>query len=215
MASPRDPTQFTRESAERIANVVRAAELGYPRARPLVFDKADDPPSRKVFRIATFTGEWPIGDNKEVTFKYQTNTPNTALVKNLFVPLESAPDGPADCAIAKEGTAWFLVNADHAASQIIVGTVFENWSVNASATVTQNNPDGTEMLDAPTFTVKNYIANLVLNGDSMRVICALVDDVWVLLAWDWTALENWSSSETQALGHTPGGGLKWINVAAC
>jgi len=215
MTSPRDPTQFTRESAERIANVVRAAELGYPRARPLVFDRADDPPSRKVFRIATFTGSWPINSAKTVTFKYQTDTPNTANVTNLFVPLDSVPEGAADCAIAKEGTAWFLVNADHAASQIIVGTVSDDWPVGGSVTVTQTNADGTEMFNAPTFTATNHIANLVINGDTMRVICALVDDVWVLLAWDWTALENWSSSETQALGHTPGGGLKWINVAAC
>lgn len=107
MTSPRDPTQFTRESAERIANVVRAAELGYPRARPLVFDKADDPPSRKVFRIATFTGSWAINSAKTVTLKYQTQTPNTVSATNLFCGLN--PGGECDVSIAKEGTSWFLV----------------------------------------------------------------------------------------------------------
>lgn len=110
MSTSRDPTRFTRESAERIANVVRAAELAVPSSRPLAFDKVDSPPSRKVFRIATFTGSWPIGSTKSVTFKYVTETPNTASVTNLFFPLVPGPAGTKDCAIAKDGTAWFLID---------------------------------------------------------------------------------------------------------
>lgn len=102
--------QFTRESAERIASVVRAAELTPRAAKPLAFDRVDDPPSRRVFRIATFTGNWPINATKTVTFKYVTNTPNTAVVTNLFFPLVPGPSGNKDCAIAKEGTAWFLID---------------------------------------------------------------------------------------------------------
>lgn len=107
MTSPRDPTQFTRESAERIANVVRAAELGYPRARPLVFDRVDQAQKAKPFRVATFTGPWPIGTDKAVTFKYVADTPNTANVTNLFCGLN--PSGKCDVSIAKEGTSWFLL----------------------------------------------------------------------------------------------------------
>jgi hypothetical protein len=59
------------------------------------------------FRICTFTGAWAIDALKTVTFKYQTNTPNTVSVTNLFWPL---PDnGTRDCSIAKDGTAWFLL----------------------------------------------------------------------------------------------------------
>jgi len=108
MASPRDPTQFTRESAERIAAVVRAAELASPAARPLSFAREDFFRNRKVFRMATFAGAWPIGVEKAVTFKYETATPNTASALNLFFPFtETAAAG--DCAIAKDGTAWFLI----------------------------------------------------------------------------------------------------------
>jgi hypothetical protein len=109
MASPRDPTQFTRESAERIANVVRAAELSTPEARPLSFAREDFFRNRKTFRICTFTGDWPIGVSKVVTFKYQAATPNTALALNLFFPLNS-PSASGDCAIAKDGNAWFLID---------------------------------------------------------------------------------------------------------
>lgn len=109
MASPRDPTQFTLESAERIANVVRAAELSTPEARPLSFAREDFFRNRKVFRVCTFTGAWPTGVEKVVTFKYQTQTPSTASVMNLFFPItKTAASG--DCAIAKDGTAWFLVD---------------------------------------------------------------------------------------------------------
>jgi len=109
MASPRDPTQFTRESAERIANVVRAAELSTPESRPLSFAREDFFRNRKIFRVCTFTGQWPTGVEKVVTFKYQTATPNTASAMNLFYPIAKTA-AAGDCAIAKDGNAWFLVD---------------------------------------------------------------------------------------------------------
>lgn len=109
MSSPLDPTQFTRESAERIANVVRAAELSSPGAKPLSFAREDFFRNRKIFRIATFAGAWPTGVEKIVTFKYQTQTPNTASALNLFFPVSNTATS-GDCAIAKDGTSWFLVD---------------------------------------------------------------------------------------------------------
>ena len=110
MASPRDPTQFTRESAERIANVVRAAELASPAARPLSFERVDTPQKQRLFRVCTFTGAWSINATKTVTFKNQTATPNTVAAVNLFCGLD--PSGSCDVSIAKEGTAWYLVQPD-------------------------------------------------------------------------------------------------------
>lgn len=111
MTKPRDPTQFTRESAERIANVVRAAELGAAPARPLTFERVDVVRKSKVFRVCTYTGAWAIGDTKAVTFKYQTATPNTVSATNLFFPVTNTATANArDCAIAKDGTAWFLID---------------------------------------------------------------------------------------------------------
>ena len=109
MSGPLDPTQFTRESAERIANVVRAAELSGPVARPLTFERVDFVRNQKNFRVCTFTGAWATGSSKVVTFKYQTQTPNTASALNLFFPITSTASS-GDCAIAKEGTSWFLID---------------------------------------------------------------------------------------------------------
>jgi len=65
----------------------------------------------KVFRICTFTGAWSKADNKTVTFKYTTTTPNTAQALNLFANITSSTSARS-CAIAKEGTAWFLISAE-------------------------------------------------------------------------------------------------------
>jgi hypothetical protein len=121
MSSPRDPTQFTRESAERIATVVRAAELSTPNASPLSFAREDFFRNRKIFRIATFAGAWPTGVEKVVTFKYQTQTPNTASAVNLFYPIAKTA-AAGDCAIAKDGTAWFLIDVPfETATAVFVG----------------------------------------------------------------------------------------------
>lgn len=101
--------RFTRESAKRIADVVRTVELGDRDAAGLRFGSAVET-QRKTFRIATFSGAWAVAAMKTVTFKYQTATPNTAVALNLFAAVP-APSGTGDCAIAREGTAWFLIAA--------------------------------------------------------------------------------------------------------
>lgn len=97
-------TQFDLGSAARVARVVRTIEQQYPRARPLVFDGVPPGP-RRVFRIGTFSGAWSKGSNKTVTF---AGSQITATVTNLFAPVP----GSGDCAIARNGTAWFLIAAE-------------------------------------------------------------------------------------------------------
>jgi hypothetical protein len=101
--------KFTRQSAQRIADAVRTVEGGNREQPGLTFDHPL-PGGAKVFRVCTFTGAWSIGATKTVTFKNQTNTPNTAVAVNLFFPLSAATNATTDCAIAKDGTAWFLID---------------------------------------------------------------------------------------------------------
>jgi hypothetical protein len=78
----------------------------------------------KVFRICTYTGAWAVDEFKTVTFKNQTATPNTVSAINLFLTLPS--NGPRNCAIAKDGTAWHLIqwqqDAATALSSVSLGT---------------------------------------------------------------------------------------------
>jgi len=62
------------------------------------------------FRVATFAGPWSIAASKTVTLKYQTTTPNTVTAVNLFADVPDPGPG-GDCAIARQGTAWFLIAA--------------------------------------------------------------------------------------------------------
>jgi hypothetical protein len=100
---------FTRAAAERIANVVRTVEIGDRDGAPLNFGRVPDA-GGKVFRICTFTGTWAKNAPKVVTYKYQSATPNTVSARNVFVGMTATTGG--NCAIAKDGTAWFLIQAE-------------------------------------------------------------------------------------------------------
>jgi hypothetical protein len=63
------------------------------------------------FRICTFTGSWSINAAKTVTFKGVTTTPNTVAATNLFASISTAL-GSRNCAIAKDGTAWYVIAAE-------------------------------------------------------------------------------------------------------
>lgn len=112
MAEPNQRVAFTRSAADRIANVVRTVEGGDRAGAALTFGSRLPVARSATFRIATFTGEWSINALKTVTFKYQTTTPNTASARNLFATVNTAASGTKNCAIAKDGTAWFLIAAE-------------------------------------------------------------------------------------------------------
>jgi hypothetical protein len=121
---------FSRGAAQRIAKVVRTVEAG-DRSQPgLTFDHPQFG-SGKLFRICTYDGSWPIGSTKTVTFKYQTATPNTAVATNLFFPVSMT--GTANCAIAKDGTAWFLIDVPFYKEDVAIVT-----SVSVSASLNTN-----------------------------------------------------------------------------
>ena len=103
----RDAVQFTRESAERIANVVRAAELTPRSGSPLNFGAVLESPRRRVFRMATFTGSWPKGTAKAVSLGGGA----TLSATNLFAAIGTAA-GSRNCAVARDGAAWYLIAAE-------------------------------------------------------------------------------------------------------
>lgn len=110
-------TQFDLVAARRIASVVRRVEDEPQRAKPLVFERVYEEDVRtsgsagEVLRICTFNGSWPTNSTKIVTLKYQTATPNTFVARNLFANISLDCGGERNCAIARSGTAWFLIAA--------------------------------------------------------------------------------------------------------
>ena len=104
-------TQFDFPSAVRIARVVRAIEQEPRRARPLTFGaipSGSGSGGRKVFKMCTFTGAWSKTSAKTVTFRDSTATVSAV---NLFANIATAASS-RNCAIAKDGTAWYLIAAE-------------------------------------------------------------------------------------------------------
>ena len=138
---PLSATQFTRESAERIARVVRRAELTPSAGVPLSFDRRLSDRVPKQVRAATFTGSWSIGASKVVTFKYAPTSTQT--VTNLSWPITHSHASAEDCVVGKEGTSWWLVvPVLQAATAVFVtqtaSTVVMS-SITISATLNTNN----------------------------------------------------------------------------
>ena len=79
---------------------------------PTRFEGAQMPAS-KTFRVCTFTGAWAINGEKVVTFRGVTTTPNTVSALNLFASVTGSTSTTTtrNCAIAKDGTAWYLIAA--------------------------------------------------------------------------------------------------------
>jgi hypothetical protein len=119
-----DLTQFDTRSAARIARVVQAVEREPRRAEPLTFVAVLEQRQKKTLRLGTYTGAWAVDGLKTVTFRNQTTTPNTVSAINLFLNLPS--NGQRNCAIAKDGTAWHLIqwqqDAATALSSVSLGT---------------------------------------------------------------------------------------------
>ena len=105
---------FTRPAAERIAKVVREVEAGDRDQAGLTFGNRSGGSSGKVFRVCTFTGAWSKNSAKVVKFRGITSTPNTALAQNIFVAItgSTSTSTTKNCAIAKDGTAWYLIAAE-------------------------------------------------------------------------------------------------------
>lgn len=111
-----DPVVFTLAAAERIAATVLTVERGDRNGGGLQFERVFEgsfpntflSSSDVFFRVCTFTGAWSKDTLKNVTFKYKPTAPNTADASNVFVNIVSST-AERNCAIAREGTAWFLI----------------------------------------------------------------------------------------------------------
>ena len=115
-----DRVNFTPRSAQRIADAVLKVEAGDRSNRGVMFGSPGT--QEKVFRVCTFTGAWTIGSSKEVTFRNNTTPPNTVTAYNLYWPITKEPEGDTDCAIGKDGTAWYLISVPLATAAFVSGT---------------------------------------------------------------------------------------------
>lgn len=168
---PRDAVQFTRESAERIAGVVRSVELATPAASPLTFDRIAEGRIPKQVRVATFTGSWSIGSSKVVTFAYAPTA--TANVTNLSWPITHNYLTPEHCVVGKEGTNWWLVVPVLQAATAVLVTATQQRTIvsgTASETVSTGLSQGTYASGIQTFAaVTDVSISAELNTNSCAI----------------------------------------------
>jgi hypothetical protein len=106
-----DRISFTRPAVERIANVVRTVENARTPGVGLRFSPLEL--VDRKFRVCTFTGTWLVDSVKTLKFYHITNTPNTVSAHNIFADIKGGTSSACvtNCAIAKSGTAWYLIAA--------------------------------------------------------------------------------------------------------
>jgi hypothetical protein len=173
MTRPKDPTQFTQESAERIARVVRAAELAVPQARPLTFDRVDVVQKAKAFRVCTFTGAWSIDSAKTVTFRNVTSTPNTVSAYNLFFPVGTGQTSTLNCAVAKDGTAWYLIDVPmQTATAIFIRATQTGIAVTTTATGIAVTTTATGVSVGATSTL-SYVTDVTISASLNTSSCSI------------------------------------------
>jgi hypothetical protein len=143
----RNYVRFDRGSGQRIAAAVLSVERGNRDQPPLTFNPALGGGSPRQVRMGTFTGAWGTYTSQIVTFATTTSTPNTVMAFNKFVDLPAAAGtAQTDVAVAKDGTAWYLISWPEMGGPIKKGTFTGPWNKGATKSVVSG---GT------TFTVTN------------------------------------------------------------
>ena len=107
----RNYIRFDRGSGQRIAAAVLQVERGNRDQPPISTSPALGASEPRRIRMGTFTGAWALNASNTVTFRTTTSTPNTAVAVNIFAAIATSATSPRNCAIAKDGTAWYLIAA--------------------------------------------------------------------------------------------------------
>ena len=105
---------------------------------PLTFRKVMTD-SKPQFKMATFTGTWFKDGSKAVTL---LNSTATVIAYNVLFP-HIGDVTPTRCAIARGGTAWYLLNVEHSQQDMLTNAqlttgalLFERVNVSAIKTTT-------------------------------------------------------------------------------
>jgi hypothetical protein len=95
------------------------------------------------------------------------------------VQVKAADAGKVPGTVLYKGDDWGLVALGHG---FRVGTIAATWTKGATATVTQQNGDGTAISPTQTFAALNHYATITVSSGTKRVGCALAGSTWVLIA---------------------------------
>ena len=161
---------LTGGSAERIRDTIRTVESMVARsdvtALPTRFGEGAPLPLDN-FRIGTFgTAAWSLGSANTVTLSNVGVTGYTVLATNVFGSLPAA-GSTQTCAIAKDGTAWYLIQPT---GQNAVGYTSSAWAKGTTQSIQIY--AGVLGGESPTGTYITAYNGFAAIGSSKRVIIA-------------------------------------------
>ena len=176
---------LTGGSAERIRDTIRTVESMVARsdvtALPTRFGEGAPLPLDN-FRIGTFgTAAWSINSNNTVTLSNVGITGYTVLATNVFGSLP-ASGSTQTCAIAKDGTAWYLIQpfgSTASGSLVRRGTFSSPWATSETKTVT--------LLTGGTVAASNTLINYPAapaGKSTVNCIVANESGTWFLANWE-------------------------------
>lgn len=144
----------------------------------------DEPPiPNRQFRIGTFgTAAWAINSSNTVTLTNVGVTGYTVVATNIFGSIPAA-GATQNCAIAKDGTAWYLIQpfiSTAGGSLVRMGTFSSPWAKGATKTINLTNAGGTV---AASNTLIDYPA---APAGKSTVNCVVANDggTWFLANWE-------------------------------
>jgi hypothetical protein len=115
-----------------------------------------------IFRIGTFgTAAWSINSQNTVTLSSVSMTGTTVLVNNLFGSIAAA-GSTQKCAIAREGTAWYLVQPYVGGGSVKLGKTSADWAKDTSASIAiYSGTAGAEAATGETVTAYNHFGKVL------------------------------------------------------
>lgn len=214
--------QFSRGAAQRIANVVRIVEAGDRNQPPLRFEH---PVAHPVpLRLATFTGDWAIGEYKTVTIAGGTAT---AEVVNYCNPAVAGTSTAQTVIFGRvHGTNSVLELPHPELKPLRVATFTGAWATGTYKTVTLVGSTATadvynwcnpSLMDTSN---ERYVVFGAADGTNTVVEIAMDDTSatcrMTIGTLDATTLTGYDATAIQVLGHnTTGPCLQWYSVTTC
>lgn len=126
------------------------------------------------FRVGTYDGaEWAKNGQKTVTLTNVGVTGYTVLATNIFDTVSARDSSTANCAIAKDGTAWYMVQPMDSGSGLRAGTFTGAWPFGGNKVVTRINGGGT-------VNVTNIIYDIPDTGQTLSCVFGQDGTAWYL-----------------------------------
>ena len=172
---------LTGNSAERIRDTIRTVESMVARTDttllPTRFSEGAPQPLDN-FRIGTFgTAAWSINSSNTVTLTNVGVTGYTVLATNVFGTINAMGSTLAGttrpCAVAKDGTAWYLIQPVPSTGGAKAGTFTGGWGMGSDKEVTS-------IVTGEKINVTNLIYSIPDTGETMSCVVVQEGTAWQL-----------------------------------